>query len=257
MTENKNNPVVISIPHCSARVPEKIRPLMALSDEQIRDAEDFGTAEIFGDMPAKTVLRAEWSRLVADLNRAPDSTGPKGIVAETDYKGRQIYLPGFYPDKQSMEQLIAAYYSPYHDKLARAIADPSVKMLFDCHSLNGTGPADAPDAGKKRKDIIISNNGDTFGRPRQGHGPVSCPPETMDYIKSCLETAGFSVAVNNPYQGGYITVHYGRQLMERGGFAIQIEMNQDLYMTTGSTAPDPTKISKIIEKFHHHMFDSF
>jgi len=247
-------PAIISIPHCSARVPEEIRPTMALSDEEIKDAEDFGTFEIFSAMPAKFIVQAEFSRLVADFNRAPDSCGVKGIIAETDYKGRRIYLPGQYPDRQTREKRIRNYYAPYHEKLSKAVSDPLVKMFFDCHSLNGTGPADAPDAGKKRKDIIISNNGDGRGKPRQGEGPVTCPPETMDFIKSCLENAGFSVAVNNPYFGGYITVYYGRQLIKRGGFAIQIEMNQDLYMEPGAAKPNPAKISEIIDKLRHHLF---
>ncbi|MBA2882907.1 N-formylglutamate amidohydrolase [Desulfosalsimonas propionicica] len=242
------NSIIITIPHCSARVPGEIREQMALSDAEIQDAEDFGTAEIFGAMPVKTILPAEWSRLVADLNRAPDSRGPKGIVAETDYRGRPVYRPGRYPDAVAVEERIRQYYNPWHEKLARAISDPDVKCLFDCHSLNGTAPADAPDAGEKRKDIIISNNGDTRGRPRPGRGPVSCPAETMDQIRSALEAAGFSVAVNNPYQGGYITVHYGKQLMARGGFAVQIEMNQDLYMPPGALSPNPIKLTEITKK---------
>ncbi|MBS0013430.1 MAG: N-formylglutamate amidohydrolase [Desulfobacterales bacterium] len=252
-----SNSIIISIPHCAARVPGDIREQMALSDQEIRDAEDFGTAEIFGKMPAKTILQAKWSRLVADLNRAPDSRGPKGIVAETDYRGRPIYRPGRYPNAAAVEERIRQYYNPYHGKLAEAVADPSVRCLLDCHSLNGTAPADAPDAGKKRKDIIISNNGDTNGRPRPGHGPISCPAETMNRIRSALEAAGFSVAVNNPYQGGYITVHYGKQLMERGGFAIQIEMNQDLYMPPGALSPDPIKITEITRKLEKTVTSTY
>jgi hypothetical protein len=50
---------------------------------------------------------------------------------------------------------------PFHDKLEDAFASPGIKFLFDCHSLNGIGLKDAPDSGKKkRKDIILSNNGD-------------------------------------------------------------------------------------------------
>jgi N-formylglutamate amidohydrolase len=57
------------------------------------------------------------------------------------------------------------------------------------------------------------------------------------------------VAVNDPYQGGYITVHYGKQLMARGGFAVQIEMNQDLYMPPDAERPDRDKVDEIRQKF--------
>ena len=238
-------PFVISIPHCASLVPADIRTDMALSDEEIRDSKDFGSAEIFRPLPAKKVLRAEYSRLVADLNRDSKNRGPKGVVAETDYRGRQIYLPGRYPDERSVEKRIRQHYAPYHHELSRALADPEIRGLFDCHSLNGTGPVDAPDAGEKRKNIILSNNGAPDGGPDPGLGEPTCPAETVDIVKSALESAGFSVAVNAPYRGGFITVHYGRQLAARGGFALQIEMNQDLYMPPGAAEPDPEQLEDV------------
>ena len=87
-------PLVISIPHCASLVPAEIRADMALSDEEIRDSKDFGSAEIFRSLPAEKVLKAGYSRLVADLNRDSANRGAKGVVAETDYRGRQIYMPG-------------------------------------------------------------------------------------------------------------------------------------------------------------------
>lgn len=245
-----NHPVVISIPHCSNRIPEELKPHLALSDDEIIDSKDFGTEEIFGDLPAKKILKSQWSRLAGDLNRAPDNRGPKGIVAETDYRGRKIYLPGRYPDQEAIDRRIQTYYEPYHKELGLALAEPGIKGLFDCHSLNGTGPADAPDAGKKRKDIIISNNGDKTGGPDPMLGEPTCPAEIIHLISSELEEAGFSVAVNDPYRGGFITVHYGRQLYARGGFAVQIEMNQDLYMTPGSLVPNQAEIRLVRSKIH-------
>lgn len=241
-------PFVISIPHCSSRVPPEIRARMALSDEEILDAEDFGTAEIFESLPAKRIITAQWSRLVADLNRAPENTGSKGIVAETDYRGRQVYLPGDFPDPEEIEERIKKYYLPYHEKLAAALQEPGIKGLFDCHSLNGTGPQDAPDAGKKRKDIILGNNGAKNGKADPGLGEPTCPAEIMTLVRSALEDQGFSVAVNDPYRGGYITVHYGRLITARGGFAVQIEMNQDLYINQGAHAPDPERIKEVRKK---------
>ena len=238
-------PFVISIPHCASFVPADIRADMALAGEEIRDSKDFGSAEIFRSLRAKKMLRAEYSRLVADLNRDSKNRGPKGVVAETDYRGRQIYLPGRYPDADAVEKRIRQYYDPYHQQLSRALADPEIRGLFDCHSLNGTGPVDAPDAGKKRKNIILSNNGAPDGGSDSRLGEPTCPAETVEIVKSALEAAGFSVAVNAPYQGGFITVHYGRQLAARGGFALQIEMNQDLYMPPEAAEPDPQQLQDV------------
>ncbi|MFW6082115.1 MAG: N-formylglutamate amidohydrolase, partial [Desulfosalsimonas sp.] len=123
-----------------------------------------------------------------------------------------------------------------------------------------TGPADAPDAGEKRKDIIISSNAKKDGTPDPELGEPSCPAKTVDLVKSFLEEQGFSVAVNDPYKGGYITVHHGRLLLKRGGFALQIEMNQDLYMPEGALRPDPDQIEDVrrrifsaFEKISQHL----
>ena len=43
-----------------------------------------------------------------------------------------------------------------------------------------------------------------------------------------FEAAGLSVAVNDPYKGGYITTHHGRPA--DGIHAIQLELRRDLYM---------------------------
>lgn len=213
-------------------VPEAIRSTMAIDDAQIVDAKDWGSDVLFENLPVRAVVKAEMSRLVADLNRAPDNRGPKGVVAGTDYRGRNVYRKGRYPTQSEIDQRVACYHAPYHERLAAEVAAPGIKGLFDCHSLNGIGPVDAPDAGKKRCDVVLSNNGDRRGRPRRRLGEPTSSARTIQAAAKAFSAAGFSVSINAPYVGGYITVHYGRELRRRGGFALQIEMNQDLYLNS-------------------------
>ncbi len=243
-------PFLISIPHCGSRVPPEIRSAMALDDSEIDDARDIGSDVLFETLPAKTIIKADFSRLLVDLNRAPDNRGPKGVVAETDYRSRRIYLPGMYPDPQAIEERIRVYYQPYHEKIRQALADPGIAGLFDCHSLNGTAPADAPDAGQKRAEIVISNNGDTGGGPSSRLGEPTCSRELIRGVRSALEAEGFHVSINNPYQGGFITVHYGRQLAAVGKFAIQVEMNQDLYLDERGMDVDQAKAETVRRRIH-------
>jgi N-formylglutamate amidohydrolase len=70
MTENKY-PILITVPHCSTFVPIELRRLMMLRDSQINRMCDPFTDEIF-DIPKAYVVKARISRLVTDLNRAPD-----------------------------------------------------------------------------------------------------------------------------------------------------------------------------------------
>ncbi|MFH2059814.1 MAG: N-formylglutamate amidohydrolase [Pseudomonadota bacterium] len=237
---------LISLPHCSSKIPDELFDKFALNKDEILESEDFGTKEIFNDLSIPAI-QAQFSRLVVDLNRNPENIDIKGVVAKTDYSGLEIFKSGQYPDLVTIDQLIDTYYRPYHDDLEKAFARPEIKFLFDCHSLNGIGPKDAPDAGFPRKDIILSNNGDTKGNFDPVLGPVSCPKDKILLIKSICESFGFSVSINYPYKGGFITVSYGRKYPDKN--VLQIELNQDLFMNPDGKTIDHLKIKKIRNKF--------
>jgi N-formylglutamate amidohydrolase len=210
---------------------------MALSDDQIEESVDFGTREIFSVLQASDVVTAHWSRLVVDLNRGPDQLDAKGVVALTDYHGRSVYRPDSRPSSRQVHDRLVRYYRPYHSRLEAALKNPAAMALIDCHSLNGIGPPDAPDPGQTRKDVILSNNGDSHGNAKPAKGPISCPARLLHLFKNAFEANGFSVALNAPYRGGYIVRHYGHRLLAERRFAIQIEMNQSLYIPDGATHP--------------------
>ena len=182
----------------------------------MEESTDVGTAEIFGTLPAAAVLRASWSRLTVDLNRNPAQRDRKGVVALIDYGGRNIFRPDSIPDQEEVERRIQAYYWPYHHRLLEAVEAPAVRVLFDCHSLYGVGPEEAPDRGQRRKDITLSNNGDPEGCPLPSLGRITCATDTLMVMKGAFEESGFSVSINRPYSGGYITTHYGQTLAEQG-----------------------------------------
>jgi len=241
-------PFVVSIPHCGAQVPDHIGHTLALDQRQVIESVDFGTAEIFGPLPAQAIVQAKWSRLVADPNRAPDQTDPKGVVALTDYHGRHVYKSGLEPDQSGIVQRVAQFHRPYHEALEHALNSNTFIGLIDGHSLNGTGPADAPDPGQRRKDVIISNNGDMYGLTRPGYGSTACSGEQMQVFKRAFQNQGFSVALNSPYQGGYIVNHYGQLLAANHRFAVQIEMNQDLYMPPAGIEPEASRIRTVARR---------
>ncbi len=235
-------PFVISLPHCSGKIPDSIRSRIVLTREEIFDAIDLGTREIFGGMPAEMVCCAQWSRLVVDLNRPPEQRHAKGPVALVDYQGRSIYGPGHIPDEKEIARRLSAYYTPYHRRLQNAVQGVRLKGLLDCHSLNGIGPPEAPDRGKRRKDIILGNNGRPDGLKDPKRGDVTCKPAFLYDIKAIFEQSGFSVSLNDPYAGGYIVNRYGPALTSGGKIALQIEINQDLYMLPGTEILIPERV---------------
>jgi N-formylglutamate deformylase len=238
-------PFLVSLPHASHDLPDHVRAQMALSDEEIRESNDLGTLEIFGSLPVRSVLRAAWSRLLVDLNRSPTQRGRKGVIARVDYQGRSVYRDGFFPDEAERGRRLNLYYWPYHHRLAQAMKRQEITVLFDCHSLVGIGPPEAPDPGKKRCDIVLGNNGDLHGKRRSQSGWTTCGKETLGFIREAFEEAGFSVSLNHPYAGGFIISHYGRLFAHLGKPAIQIEINQDLYMKKGQSSIHPQRIAGV------------
>ena len=73
---------------------------------------------------------------------------------------------------------------------------PQIKGLLDCHSLQGTGPAEAPDAGRRRYDITLGNNGRPDGKKDPARGELTCTPAFMNFVRQVFEGAGFSVSIN-------------------------------------------------------------
>ena len=241
-------PFILTLPHCSSRVPEDIRPTLAFDEQGIWEAIDLGTRELFGEIPAVNVLCARWSRFVVDLNRSPRRRDAKGVIARIDYQGRAIFLQGHEPDREETKRRLETYYHPFHRELSRALNDPAVKALFDCYSMNGTGPRDAPDAGSRRRDITLSNYGNTRGAMEPGLGAITCPPETLHAIKEAFEQCGFSVSLNYPYRGAYIMYHYGHRFKETGKISVQIELNQDLYLERPSLKLIPSRLAEVKER---------
>jgi N-formylglutamate deformylase len=241
----KKYPFIISIPHCSERIPKEIKSNLVLSSEEIQESTDRGVSEIFGSLPAKRIISAKWNRLVVDLNRSPTRRGAKGVVTQLDYHGRSIYKSECIPDEHDIERRLSVYYWSFHKRLSDSLNDTDIKALFDCHSLNGTGPEEAPDPGERRNDIVLGNHGDDSGNMIPAGGSITCPPETLQLIKKAFTKAGFSVSLNDPYPGGFITAYHGKELTDLGKIAVQIEINQDLYLEGTPKRLSPIRLEKV------------
>ncbi|MFH0844651.1 MAG: N-formylglutamate amidohydrolase [Pseudomonadota bacterium] len=244
-------PFVMSVPHCSYQIPGEIGSSFALTEKEILESTDMGTRELFAALPIRAALWARWSRLVVDLNRCPMQRDPKGVIPEEDYYKRKIYKDDCRPDEQAVERRLQGYYWPYHNRLRDALEDPEVKVLFDCHSLTGIGPAGAPDPFKWRKDIVLGNNGDHHGEIKPDFGMITCPGDILHMMKEAFVNFGFSVSINYPYSGGFITVHYGEKLALRGKMAVQIEINQELYLDNVRLHLKMDKLAEISKRLHH------
>jgi N-formylglutamate deformylase len=237
-------PLVITLPHCSALIPPEAAPGLALGPSEVAMSVDLGSTEVFGPLPALELLPAPFSRLAVDLNRAPDDLGPKGVVAHLDYAGRAVFIPGREPDSAAKRAAVERWWRPWHQRLAAALARPGVTALIDGHSLDGLGPAEAPDPGARRADVVLSNRGGADGEAAPDK-ELTCPPELLRRLGAALEAEGLTVAYNTPYSGGHVIARYGPELMARGLAAVQIELNKDLYADPDYTLVLPDKAAAL------------
>jgi len=226
---------VFSSPHSGADYPDRFVRESCLSPLQLRSSEDAYMNELVGDTLGAPVLCARLPRAYVDLNRAADEldpgvisgarglqTNPRiaaglGVIPRVVANGRAIRL-GKMPMQAAQARLEHAYH-PYHKALKEIIAAQrrrfGVCHLFDLHSM----PRSAVPKGfcVRRPDVIL---GDRFG--------TACEPQLSDAVARAFREAGFEVAQNTPFAGGYITRHYGAP--HNGVHAIQIELDRSLYM---------------------------
>ncbi len=237
--QNPHSCVVFNSPHSGSAYPAEFMASTKLDSLAIRSSEDAFVNELFKDAPehGAHLLYAHAPRAFIDLNRDETELDPAivqgairapanpriaaglGVIPRIVGNG-QVIRTGKIPMTEARNR-IASYYTPYHSCLRNLIdmqrGIHGMAVLIDCHSMPKKSLKAAPLVRGKQPDIIL---GDRFG--------ASCDRWIMDAATQILAAAGFVVARNAPFSGGYITQHYGRP--SKGVHAFQIEINRALYM---------------------------
>lgn len=188
------------------------------TDWRVDDLYDFAA-----DLGA-TVVKANYSRYVVDLNRPPDGSplypgqAGTGLCPTTQFDGRAVYLPGREPDPAEIERRRLQFWQPYHDRLGAELDHARERhgtaVLYDCHSIASVAP-------RLFEGRLPSLN---LGTARG----LSCDPGLQGRVVAELAGSGYDYAVNARFIGGFITRNYGRP--GRGRHALQMEIAQDTYM---------------------------
>lgn len=239
-------PFLFISPHSGAVYPDEFLKQTKLDSLSIRLSEDAFVNQLFSGVVEKGagLMFSNVPRAYVDLNRAPFELDQRlfkdklpshlvvrsprvevglGTIPRIVALGRDIY-----DDVIRLDDAITRindYYFPFHHALESLLTEIvtafGYAVLIDCHSM----PSDLNALGQSRQaDFILGNR----------HG-ISCAYELTLAASEFLEQQGFNVVLNDPYQGGYISAHYGAPSLHK--HALQIEINRSLYMDEALIKP--------------------
>jgi N-formylglutamate deformylase len=220
-----SGPLVVSMPHVGTFVPSPIS--RALNDCAARRPDtDWHLPRLYdflGELDA-TVVTANYSRYVVDVNRPPDGANlypgrdtPK--LCPTDTFGREpLYRDGD-PDDEEIAARVASVWEPYHRRLemevSRVHARHGVAVLWDAHSITAVQPRLFEG---RLPDFNLGTAGGT-----------SCDPRLAQSLAVALRRhAEFTSVLDGRFKGGYITRRFGDPA--RNVHAVQLEMVEAIYM---------------------------
>jgi len=249
-------PVLLSIPHGGTEVPEEIRDRAIISSKDLFEDSDAFTQEIYGlGNEVLAQVQSKVARVFVDMNRAEDDRppgNPDGAVKTQTCHGKTVYRPGQELDDVWTRKILDAYFFPYHQSIANAVAEHTeLQLALDCHSMEKIAPAISPDPGQSRPLICLGNN----------HGK-SCPQNTAEKLAVCFREAfdleDKDVVLNRPFAGGYITRTYGRGDLPW----VQVEMNRSLYLSepwfdAGSLTIQPERLQYLNQCFRNTLIRFF
>ncbi|MDW8479225.1 MAG: N-formylglutamate deformylase [Xanthomonadales bacterium] len=241
--EHGERPLIVSAPHVGLALPPGMAERLSDAARRLPDT-DFGVTELYRDaLPAGvSFLRAEFSRYVIDLNRAPDGAAlypgrfETGLVPLFTFAGEPVWRTGMEPDAEEVAQRRERYWRPYHDALRGEIDRLRQRhrrvLVWEAHSIRGRLPrlfeGELPDL----------NLGTADGE--------SCGPDLETALRAELgQQREFSHVVNGRFKGGWITRHYGRPAV--GVEAVQLELRQGCFLDEDDPRYDPPRAAPLAE----------
>ena len=241
-------PAIYDSPHSGRNYPPDFIPLVPV--EQLRGYEDRLVDHLIGEAPDYGILllAANFPRAYIDPNRAIDDLDPQvvgddwsdplkptpyselglGLVFRTGLDNKPIYERPL--GRAAVMKRIDRYWRPYHEALESALKRAQQRWgavwHIAWHSMRPMGDAQSIDPGEARPDFVISDRDGT-----------SAEPAFTEFAAETLRALGYTVAVNHPFKGGYITQLHGRP--GKGRHSLQIEMNRALYLDLETLELEP------------------
>jgi N-formylglutamate deformylase len=230
-------PVVLHVPHASARIPAGERTSILLGDAplaaELLALTDAHTDRLFAwaREDGATAFVNRVSRLVVDPERfADDAAEPmaavgQGAVYTRTSWGAQLRAA----DAAGRARLLAAWFEPYHAALEALVARTLDRfgrcLVLDGHSFATRPLPGEPDQDPRRPDICV------------GTDPFHTPPSLADALADALSAEGFSVGIDRPFTGSLVPLRWYRQ--DPRVASVMLEVRRGTYMDEATGAPTP------------------
>jgi len=244
-------PLLISIPHDGRLLAPGQVERMTAAAGALPDTDWFVTDLYqFCERMGAHLLSANYCRYVIDLNRPTDNSAmyagqvSTGLCPAQTFAGVPIYRNATALNADETKERIEHYWHPYHDKLARTLADikseHSYALLWDAHSI----ASEVPELFKGRLPVLSigSNNG------------TSCAPALSHAVTQVAERSPFSSVTDGRFKGGYITRHYGQP--DNDIHAVQLELAQRAYMDERELRYDAHS-AEVLQHWLENMLKAF
>ncbi|MDR0279211.1 MAG: N-formylglutamate deformylase [Paucimonas sp.] len=218
-------PLLISMPHAGLKLTPAVRDGLVAPARSLPDT-DWHIPQLYDfvrEMGA-SVVAAEYSRFVIDLNRPEDDQplyvgATTGLYPATLFDGSPLFEEGRVPSSAERAGYLEGIWRPYHDTLRNELARLKEKfgyaLLWDAHSIRSHVPHLFD--GKLPDFNLGTFNG------------ASCDPELAERLKAvCAGAPDYTHVLNGRFKGGHITRHYGDPA--RDIHAVQLELAQSTYM---------------------------
>lgn len=239
--------MVVEVPHAGLGLDgESLATLIAPARSIARDADLYvdRLVELVPDTGAVSLI-SKMSRYYLDLNRDQDEhdgvavqgsrgrDAPHGLVWHRTTEGERA-LSGAIP-REELERRIRRVYRPYHDQLKRLLLDRvSVfghVVLLCAHSMPSNGRS-VNGAEEPRADIVPGTRGQT-----------TASRKLIQAVERVTQASGLGFRHDDPYRGGFSTVHYG--VPRSSMHAIQIEVARRLYMNESTLQMLPDGVARL------------
>ncbi|HDY86084.1 hypothetical protein LCGC14_0611740 [marine sediment metagenome] len=225
--------LIVSMPHVGTQLPEWLIPRLTTQALKLPDT-DWYLEELYDflqDLDV-TVIVANYSRYVVDLNRSTDDkslypgSNVTGLCPTDTFSSELIYQQEKSLITTEIKDRLQGFWHPYHDALTAEInrvqSLHGEVILWDAHSIRSEVPRFF--AGE----LPHLNLGTADG--------TTCQQALLDKVIDVIKSnANYSWVANGRFKGGFITRHYGQPSM--GINTLQLEIAMRCYMDEENLHP--------------------